>query len=243
MKNSDELNKKIGKRLRECRLANGMTQKEFSEASHYSIQQICYIENGKRQMSAEAAQIFSTVLGVRSDYLLAKDDSKTDVIYLEKQIKNMFAPAERQRTLLNLLNDYIILMGASISYKFKDIDDIFPSYSEEISVGNIFIPIWKNKANDPIILESIYISYKDTNYKFTVPEYYAFLENINDYISFKITNIKKENDHKESHKGYYDGCIMGYNGDYGFLEEEYGITSDHVCAIGKILHHKETPDN
>lgn len=78
MKNSDELNMKIRKRLKECRLAKGMTQKEFSEASHYSVQQICYIENGKRQMSLEAAHIFSSVLEVRTKYLLCEDNIKTE---------------------------------------------------------------------------------------------------------------------------------------------------------------------
>lgn len=70
------INIQCGKRLKECRMAAGLTQREFAELVNYSAQQICYIENGKRALSKEAASIFAEKLGVRADYLLCVDNIK-----------------------------------------------------------------------------------------------------------------------------------------------------------------------
>ncbi|MBA4700912.1 MAG: helix-turn-helix transcriptional regulator [Ruminococcus sp.] len=79
MKINTELNKKRGKRLKECRkYIPGMTQEQLANLSHYSIQHISMIENGKRGMSLEAARVFSALLDIREKYLLCEDDYRTN---------------------------------------------------------------------------------------------------------------------------------------------------------------------
>ena len=72
-----EINVECGKRLKRARMENGYSQVDFAEITHYSKQTICYIENGKRPLCPDAAQLFAKKLGVREEYLLCKDDFKT----------------------------------------------------------------------------------------------------------------------------------------------------------------------
>ena len=44
-----EINIECGKRLKACRMAAGMNQKEFAKKVGYSVQQICFIEKGKNK--------------------------------------------------------------------------------------------------------------------------------------------------------------------------------------------------
>lgn len=73
-----KINIECGKRLKECRMAAGLSQKEFAELVNYSVQQICYIEKGKRALTEEAAAVFADKLGVRANYLLCIDDVLID---------------------------------------------------------------------------------------------------------------------------------------------------------------------
>ncbi|MGN0323618.1 MAG: helix-turn-helix domain-containing protein [Oliverpabstia sp.] len=72
-----EINVECGKRLKRARMENGYSQVDFAEITHYSKQTICYIENGKRPLCPDAAQLFAKKLGVREEYLLCEDDFKT----------------------------------------------------------------------------------------------------------------------------------------------------------------------
>lgn len=72
-----KLNPKCGKRLSECRAEKNITQEQLAEKTGYSIQHISYIECGKRNLSLDAANAFSKILDVRTEYLLCEDDCKT----------------------------------------------------------------------------------------------------------------------------------------------------------------------
>ncbi|MCI6093251.1 helix-turn-helix domain-containing protein [bacterium] len=73
-----ELNKNCGKRLKECIKDKGMTQKDLSVKSHFTIQYISNIVTGKKPMTITAAKIFSECLGVSESYLLCECDYKTN---------------------------------------------------------------------------------------------------------------------------------------------------------------------
>lgn len=98
-----ELNKKRGKRLSYERTRNGITQEAFAELANCSIQQISYIENGKRKMSYEYATIFSKILGVSKEYLMCEDDFKTSGEYTEFDIPRL---VDMYSNILSILFEY-----------------------------------------------------------------------------------------------------------------------------------------
>ena len=76
-----------GDRLRECRKLRGLTHDQLIAAVEQlpsnngktrSAKQIGYIENGSRPLSMEYAHLLAEVLQVRVEYLLLKDDFKTE---------------------------------------------------------------------------------------------------------------------------------------------------------------------
>ena len=77
-----------GERLKECRELRGITQEKLAELIELlpgnngkvrSAKQISYLENGTRAISMEYAVLLSQALHVRIEYLLLKDDYKTDI--------------------------------------------------------------------------------------------------------------------------------------------------------------------
>lgn len=98
-----EINIECGKRLKACRMAAGLNQKEFAKEVGYSVQQICFIERGKRALTPEAASAFSTILkGVRPEYLLCKDNQM-----YEKQKREADTLAYQKVNCLDALLNFI----------------------------------------------------------------------------------------------------------------------------------------
>ncbi len=56
-----KINIECGKRLKACRMAAGMNQKEFAKKVGYSVQQICFIEKGKRALTPDIGIYFSEI--------------------------------------------------------------------------------------------------------------------------------------------------------------------------------------
>lgn len=77
----------VGERVKECRKILGITQEELldkiislpeNNGKTRSQKQLSYIENGTRELSNEYALLLSRALNVRLDYLLLKDDYRTE---------------------------------------------------------------------------------------------------------------------------------------------------------------------
>lgn len=75
--NIENLNKTCGQRLKECRKEKKYTQKQLAKHISVSVQQISYIENGRRGLTTANAKAFGELLNVRPDYLLCKNDFKS----------------------------------------------------------------------------------------------------------------------------------------------------------------------
>lgn len=71
------LNPEKGKRLKEARENAHLTQAQLGKIVGYTPQFISALENGKKNLSFEAAHHFSKALNVRPEWLLAEDDFKT----------------------------------------------------------------------------------------------------------------------------------------------------------------------
>ena len=77
----------MGQRLKECRDIRGLSQDQLAEAVERlsdnrgktrSAKHISYLENGVRAMSVEYANLLAQALNIRPEYLLLKDDFKTE---------------------------------------------------------------------------------------------------------------------------------------------------------------------
>ena len=60
----------IGKRIRECRIAAGISQELLAAWADLSAPHISRIENGKKNVSAESIAAIADVLRTTTDYLL-----------------------------------------------------------------------------------------------------------------------------------------------------------------------------
>jgi len=77
-----------GKRLRQCREMRGLSRAKLIEAVELlpdnhgksrSEKQLSYLENGARSLSMEYASLLAQALHIRVEYLLLKDDYKTEI--------------------------------------------------------------------------------------------------------------------------------------------------------------------
>lgn len=84
MKTKKELNPNQGKRLKECIIAKGISQKELAEKSGYSEQYISYIVRKKKNMSSDSAKVFAEILDVDAEYLLCETDDKNFADWLDR---------------------------------------------------------------------------------------------------------------------------------------------------------------
>jgi len=108
----ENLNKKRGQRLKECRIEKHLTQKQLAELCFCTTQTISYIENGKRGMSRDLAHTFATHLEVDEKYLLCEEFFKTfhDKFKYLEDLSN-----ECDARLTNLLH----LLGHTIKFSFN----------------------------------------------------------------------------------------------------------------------------
>ena len=88
----------MGKRLKECRIACGLSQEQLIDAvmklpdnrgKERSEKQISYLENGTRPISVEYASLLAQVLNVRVEYLLLKDDFRTEHEMFEDGLRGL----------------------------------------------------------------------------------------------------------------------------------------------------------
>ena len=94
-----------GDRLKEKRLAKGLTQKDLGDIVGVTKAAICFYEKGKRNPSLENIIEFIQIFGVTSDYLLGADTliktvtdeayeatpmSKEEVMFIEELRKDKF---------------------------------------------------------------------------------------------------------------------------------------------------------
>ncbi len=98
-----ELNKEHGKRLRECLIDAGMTQKELAEKANYTPQFISNVIKGKRNMSLQSAEIFAEILHVQAGYLLGTDVIKTSDSLAANRVS---ARVARNCALQNVLSSF-----------------------------------------------------------------------------------------------------------------------------------------
>ena len=83
-KGNPELNKERGKLVAKCRKEAGLTQEQFAEAVNLCVETIRAIEQGRRGLTRDNAEIFSHVLNIGADYLLAQTSIKSKKAFIKE---------------------------------------------------------------------------------------------------------------------------------------------------------------
>lgn len=88
--------KKIGERIREIRIKNGMSQADLAVAANISLPHISDIEHGKTKMLLATFIRITEALQVSADLLLRPDTPQVNGIYQSefKEILSDLSPAE-----------------------------------------------------------------------------------------------------------------------------------------------------
>lgn len=77
-------NRETGGRVRELRIASGLTREKLAEAADISVQFLSDLELGKKGMSALTLKKISSALSVTSDYILfGRTENNSDNIITE----------------------------------------------------------------------------------------------------------------------------------------------------------------
>lgn len=107
----EEISKQSGKRIREIRLQNKLTQSKLAELVNLSVSYISHIENGKKTASFISIVKIAYELNVTIDELLygIQEDKPTD-FQLEILILFSDCTTKERETLINILNFHKKLM-------------------------------------------------------------------------------------------------------------------------------------
>ena len=194
---NEELNKKRGKRLKECREQQNMTQNELAIKVNCSPQSISYIENGKRGMSRDLAHAFANELSINEEYILCESDFKTD----SEKIKH-------EESIINLVDSatykYLKSLGHDIAF--------FSCPSEDDGViltlnNDIFEASKKNYGNDLLYSDQstgMQLLMEDStveidNFKIPLIDYFDLIDDLREYAEFLIRNLNSRLDKHFNH--------------------------------------------
>ncbi len=166
-----------GKRLRECREMRGLSRAQLIEAVELlpdnrgkdrSEKQLSYLENGTRALSLEYASLLAQVLHIRVEYLLLKDNYKTEDERIGASVTNR---TEKKDLIMELMR----LHG----YSIKDATLEMPVHADADG---------KEYRTVTISITSPWGTVKYLSHK----EFVLLLSEIDDYIEYKcISQTKK----------------------------------------------------
>lgn len=195
---NEELNKKRGQRLKECRELRKITQNELAMLSHCSPQSISYIENGRRGMSRDLAHIFAKELKIKEEYILLESDFKTD----SEKVKH-------EEDIMNAIDNSAFKYLTSLGYKIT-----FSAFAAEDEAllhieNDVFKISSKNYGNDLLFsMDGAQVLMEDAkvrinNIEISLIDYYDFLDDLNEYANFLISQLKNRVERRIKHIGVH----------------------------------------
>lgn len=195
--NKNEVNTKIGERLRLCRKEKKLTMEALASIIENlpenngmprTPQQIGYIERGERKLSGEWATLLSIALNVRVEYLLCKDDFKTSMEYAAyPAIASLLSKRARDKSIESFLGVYgleFVDEYIGVSEEFKNITteafcDMSSESQEEFLKGIEYADVrymLKNSEGQTIVI-------------LDEQEKRNFIEEICDFVEFKLNRM------------------------------------------------------
>lgn len=174
----------VGRRIRECRKMRGLSRMELMDKIELlpdngekvrSEKQIGYLENGTRILSLEYANLIAQALQVRVEYLLLKDDFKTE----DERASYIGQSGDSRKRMIEQL---IELHGYRSAFERWDAKTCHLQYPPDISDDEALERI-RDTRPDPIIsitAPSGAIRYIERR------EYFRIVKNIDDYIEMQL---------------------------------------------------------
>ncbi len=112
-------NDAIGKRIRDARIAKGLTQEQFADIVNKQTNTIKAIEYGERGMSLQTLLDISEVLGISSDFILKGKYPDEDVSETRKTYIDSI-----NTTVQNMTDTELISMDSAFKYSLREMKKI-----------------------------------------------------------------------------------------------------------------------
>lgn len=105
MRKKQELDKKIGPRIKRIREESGYTQEKLAELIDVSVQYLAKLEAGRVGISLPNFMSLCRALGVSADYLLWGERHENDISAIVESTR--FIPRKQYELLEDIIKDYI----------------------------------------------------------------------------------------------------------------------------------------
>ena len=107
MREKKEINREVGRRVRQAREAAGLTQERFAELIGVSPQNVSCVERGLAGVSLTVLRRMCEILHVSSDTLLLGQSEGNDVEALVRRLEQL--PPEQFRVVRDVINSVLEL--------------------------------------------------------------------------------------------------------------------------------------
>lgn len=204
-KNNKELNKKRGKRLRECRELRNYTQDALGSEIYLSGKYISMLENGYRPLDWNKAHLIADILNVNASYLMCKTDLLSCI---SRPVLDSDTFGCSDKYLLNflisigyVLEFYIVNLHDGKKPEIKNI----PS-GERYDYSSLQIPVGLDALSafslsdihcraiiDDEEIEAVIVAISINGYKLNYGKFCFWINRLYDYIYFAVDSLKEWN--------------------------------------------------
>ena len=197
-----------GKRLKDCLASSHITQKELADKTGYTPQYISNIICGKKNMSTDAARLFSKFLNIREQYLLCEDDYKTEYELFENIDTPLSFFDSATYAYLHSIGHTLTVSweGVENSQKFASFWNSF--YNDDFELDNSFHDrkIVFSESSDISFMTAgaNAVSFSNTsinidgNIELSLVDYLGLVEDLKDYANFLISTALKRKERRLS---------------------------------------------
>lgn len=146
-----------------------------------------FIINGKRRLTEPDAEVLGKFFGVRPEYLMGKDDCRTEGEYTRMVVKS-YENAFFQATAIGAIESVYPYLGYTFKPKESFLDDIIADPSKEVkSWDDMKYQLCKGKpAQDPLV------GFDEVIGEIPVKRKEQFAKDIKEYIQFKFSQLISE---------------------------------------------------
>lgn len=186
-KKSTKINTIRGERLKILLSEKGISQKDLAEKIGYTKEHVSYIVNGRRNLTADAAELIVKLFSpVRFEWLMGYDDFKTNADFESAPLKKMISEICDKRILFSALlfslgyDKSVLDHSKHADLTFSDIKNMGPidiaDHIVEMSHDLDKIEYQLTKNGKEIGRCSVY-------------EYESLIDDVFDFLEFKIRKI------------------------------------------------------
>lgn len=174
----DEINVKIGNRIKELLKEKGIKQKELAKMLYCSPTNVSNIVNGQQNITPYQQNTMCELLGVSLDYLMCRTDYRTDKEMITSVIKEADARYEQSLVVSLSILDICKKKGFFFLHDLSEEENLYIYFSTECQPRST-------------ILEELTDEEKAKGKLIAIgqEQYNHFLEEIDEFINFKLCRL------------------------------------------------------